>query len=501
MFREFLTNISIFTSILFIFNHILKSNSHDVSPRKLQFKIGIGQGFLGVILMFFTIHVTPTIIVDLRHLAIVTAAFLGGLPAALLTGSIILSARILLFGGLTKAAIVASLNALTSSILCGIIAEKTRNFRLKWLLINLICIIIFAIYTSTLFTDKNTFFHIFIYYSIASIIGAILVGILLRYLTQANKLEIELKESEERNRRLIELLPESLVVHIKGNIVYANKAAETLLSGLDGKSILNRKVLDFVHTDSIETVKERIHAMQTSHHISVDQIEEKLITADQKVFDAEVSASSISYKGQPAILTIFRDISDRKITELQIKKVNEKLVLLASIDGLTGIANRRNFDETLLNEWQTCQTAHVPLSLIIFDIDYFKLYNDTYGHVEGDECLKKIATTASQIMENYDGLLARYGGEEFVIILPNTDATKALSIAENIRTYIESLQIPHQNSLTSSVVTSSVGVATCIPSTENSIEILLEQADKALYYAKNSGRNRVELYEVSLELK
>lgn len=499
MFHDFLINISVFTSILFIFNRLLK-HEHIIPLLSYKVKVGIGQGLLGIILMFFTIHVTSTVIVDLRHLAIVTAAFLGGLPAALITGVIIGTGRVLLFGGITDAALIACLNALLTSLLSGIIAEKVQNRKLKWFIINGISIAIFAILTSTLFEDKNIFIKIFMYYSITSIIGAILSGFLLEHLWKSNYLEKELVESEERNRRLIEFLPEPLIIHSNGKIIYSNKASQSLLAEGTDVSILNNKFIDFVHADSLDIVKKRLQIIQQSIHISLDQIEEKLLTINKKIFYAEVKSISILYKGELAILTIFRDITERKITEEKINSLNNKLQRLASVDGLTGIANRRTFDETFSKEWGKHQLEYAPLSIILFDIDYFKLYNDNYGHGKGDECLKQLATAISEMMQGYDNrLFARYGGEEFVVLAPNMNEKQAVAFAEEIRSKIESLQISHDFSNINSFVTCSIGVASCIPSTTDAMATLLERADIALYQAKKRGRNRVEThYEISI---
>ncbi|BAU28375.1 PAS domain S-box-containing protein/diguanylate cyclase (GGDEF)-like protein [Aneurinibacillus soli] len=491
MLRGLIINIAIFTSILFVFSHLFKNSIPSLrSPLNVKLRVGIGQGLFGTSLMFFTIPVTSTTIADLRHLSIVTAAYFGGLPAALLTGSIISISRILLFGGITKASIVGCANSLIMGLLCGIIAQNVQNTRKKWMLMNVVCIFIIFASFAILIPNRQLLYTIFLYYGFSSILGALFAGFLLQYLLRTNRIDKKLKESEERIRRLVELLPDALVVHTNGTIVYANKVAQQLLAGSEACSIIEKKVLDFVHPDSIETFTQRIKGLHTAEYVSMGLLEEKLVTLDQRVFHAEV-ASSIFYQGNPSVLTVFRDISERKMAEQKLKEANHQLVLLSSRDGLTGIANRRIFDETLEREWRTCQREQVPLSLIMFDIDHFKLYNDTYGHGGGDECLKKVAAAAEKIVQRPDDLVARYGGEEFTIILPNTDETGAFLIAERVRSCIESLQIPHASSPVSSVVTSSVGVATCTPSATESAEALLKRADQALYVAKNNGRNRV----------
>jgi sigma-B regulation protein RsbU (phosphoserine phosphatase) len=163
---------------------------------------------------------------------------------------------------------------------------------------------------------------------------------------------------------------------------------------------------------------------------------------------------------------------------------------LVNIDGLTQIANRRCFDQSLEQEWQRLYREQQPLSLLLFDVDYFKFYNDSYGHQMGDDCLIKIALAVQQVVSRPADLVARYGGEEFVVILPNTDVTGAMAIAQWVHAAIKDLAIPHQASKISDTVTISLGITSQIPASELSAATLIEQADQALYRAKQQGRNQ-----------
>lgn len=174
----------------------------------------------------------------------------------------------------------------------------------------------------------------------------------------------------------------------------------------------------------------------------------------------------------------------------QSQQVNEELQRLASLDGLTQLANRRRFDEYLLQEWRRMARDHQPLALILADVDFFKPYNDYYGHLVGDECLKLLARCLAEGTQRPADLVARYGGEELAIILPNTSITGALQVAESLRQAILTLAIPHAKSPVSSVVTLSWGVAGTLPNLDQSPAILVAQADQALYQAKAQGRNR-----------
>ncbi|WP_217358215.1 diguanylate cyclase [Anabaena sp. UHCC 0187] len=179
----------------------------------------------------------------------------------------------------------------------------------------------------------------------------------------------------------------------------------------------------------------------------------------------------------------------------KLEIANQKLQQLASIDSLTEIPNRRSFDEVLEREWNRLEREKAPLSLILCDIDFFKNYNDTYGHPAGDKCLKEVAQVLNQVIQRSGDLAARYGGEEFALILPNTDATGAVYIAETILLQIRSQNLIHESSKISSYLTLSLGVATIIPQATSSLTWLIAKADEALYRAKETGRNRYCIHQ------
>lgn len=174
-----------------------------------------------------------------------------------------------------------------------------------------------------------------------------------------------------------------------------------------------------------------------------------------------------------------------------LQRANEQLQRLASIDGLTGVANRRHFDETFSHEWRRAQRLGHSLAVLMLDIDFFKRYNDTYGHQAGDECLAKVAACLRVCLKRPGDLLARYGGEEFVVLLPDLTLEGAQTIATYMCNQIEALNIAHQASGVAPVVTISVGAASCEPRLGSTPTELLARADDALYDAKTAGRNRV----------
>ncbi|HRP73989.1 MAG TPA: diguanylate cyclase [Rhodocyclaceae bacterium] len=176
----------------------------------------------------------------------------------------------------------------------------------------------------------------------------------------------------------------------------------------------------------------------------------------------------------------------------KLDEANRELTRLSAVDGLTGIANRRSFDEALQREWRRAARKSSPVSLLIADVDYFKDFNDGYGHQFGDECLKKVAHVIAGRLRRPTDLAARYGGEEFVVVLPETDPSGAVEVAEGMRRAVEAESIKHDFSAVAPFLTISIGVASMIPARndEDGFRDLLTQADAALYRAKRSGRNR-----------
>jgi diguanylate cyclase (GGDEF)-like protein len=177
-------------------------------------------------------------------------------------------------------------------------------------------------------------------------------------------------------------------------------------------------------------------------------------------------------------------------THLQLKATRDLLEELASIDGLTEIANRRRFDETFEKEWKRALRSQHTLSVIMLDVDFFKPFNDTYGHAQGDECLRRIALVLASTFQRPSDLPARYGGEEFAIILTDTDALAARGLIETLLENIASLDIPHSNSAAADYLTVSMGGITVVPSAKLDACEALEEVDRLLYEAKTDGRNR-----------
>lgn len=187
----------------------------------------------------------------------------------------------------------------------------------------------------------------------------------------------------------------------------------------------------------------------------------------------------------------FNSRRELEAANAQLHQLNQELQSLASLDELTRIANRRCFDKYLEREWLRLAREQAPLSLILCDIDYFKLYNDSYGHQVGDECLQRVAQAIKSALQRSTDLVARYGGEEFVVILPHTTVDGAIHVAEKIRAAVKAMDIVHVQSSVSKYVTLSLGAACVVPECDSSPSILIVTADRALYQAKAQGRDRV----------
>ena len=278
--------------------------------------------------------------------------------------------------------------------------------------------------------------------------------------------------------------------------------------GIDGSNIEVKQadiiLMDIVmiDIDGIEAVK-RIKAVNALKEIPII-----MVTAnnDDSNLQLAFGAGAIDYITKPinkiellarirSALNLKQETDQRMKLMMELKKANKKLERLSYLDGLTGISNRRHFDILLSEEWRRCERDKKCLSLVITDIDFFKRYNDTYGHQQGDDCLKQVAATLDAVAQRPGDLTARYGGEEFVLVLSNTDSQNALMLAERYRNAIVSLRIPHHNSDASEYVTLSLGLATMTPSDGLSPQDLIEAADKALYIAKEKGRNRVSIFD------
>ncbi|MEH2042294.1 PleD family two-component system response regulator [Nostoc sp.] len=303
---------------------------------------------------------------------------------------------------------------------------------------------------------------------------------------QANEILILIIDYEAFNRKRLRFFLEQ-----KGyQIVEAKSGAEAL-------SIFEKQRPDIVILDMIMPDMDGFECCLQLQSLDSGKCTPILMLAeieDEQSVDRAFEMGVIDYLTKPIHLPILRQRIKRIIEQYKLQEKlianNLELQRLVAIDELTQVANRRRFEEYLAQEWQRMAREQQPFSLIIWDVDFFKYYNDTYGHLSGDRCLKKIAKTIKNSLKRSTDLVARYGGEEFAAILPNTDVEGATLVAQTICSAVQTLAIPHRNSLVSNHVTLSAGLATAIPIPGSDFEQIILAADRSLYQAKAAGRNR-----------
>jgi len=229
---------------------------------------------------------------------------------------------------------------------------------------------------------------------------------------------------------------------------------------------------------------------QLKIHAATRNIPVIFLTAKSDVADETkgLAIGAVDYIIKPVSIPI---VQARVRTHVELKRRGDLLETLSLRDGLTGIANRRRFDDCLDRAWRQAMRSGVPLSLIMADIDFFKAYNDTYGHMAGDECLRSVACTLAGTLNRPGDLAARFGGEEFAIVLEATTISGAMHMAETMRLAVERLGLENKGSTVSGVVTVTLGAACTIPTQDQHRDALLAMADRKLYEAKQAGRNRI----------
>lgn len=234
---------------------------------------------------------------------------------------------------------------------------------------------------------------------------------------------------------------------------------------------------------------------------SIFRKEEEVLQKAQEILKAglvETPKDEMLYR---ELLTQFENLLDQTKRVVKMSDIigadlidrYHSLDEVSKIDFLTNLYNRRFFNELLIREWKICMRDKCSLSVLMLDIDKFKDYNDTYGHIQGDECLKLISKCLRKIINSPRDIVIRYGGEEFIVLMPEADLEEAKYTAENIRLEVEKLQILHEGFQSYGVVTVSIGIAATIPSERISPENLVYRADEALYRAKENGRNRISV--------
>ncbi len=309
----------------------------------------------------------------------------------------------------------------------------------------------------------------------------------------------------EPNLQRILLVDDDLVVRAKVSESLEQDGFEVILAknGNDGIAAYQQHRPDLILVDAVMPILDGFEFCEQLKNLGERLTPILMITSldDNESVDRAFASGATDYITKPINLPVLRQrvrnlvrqshLIKNQLTELQ--QANQDLKLLANLDSLTKLSNRRGFDDYIQKEWDRMKRIKAPLSLIMCDVDFFKHYNDRYLHPNGDKCLVKVAMSMRSTVRRSGDLVARYGGEEFAIVLPNTDALGAVSVGENVRSAIKGLQITHEASAVCPYVTISVGVSTIIPNSENDFQALINAADRALYQAKSQGRDRVTM--------
>jgi diguanylate cyclase (GGDEF)-like protein/PAS domain S-box-containing protein len=296
--------------------------------------------------------------------------------------------------------------------------------------------------------------------------------------------EQALRERETRYRLLADNIADIVILlDGRGGLLYVSPSVEPVL-GLRGNDLIGKSCFDLVHYEDRERVQAATAELANPN--GTNTVAFRIARADGSIAWVEINfklASERNVTEKIKFVGVVRDVTQRKMMEDELNSLNSRLAQLATTDGLTGLPNRRTLDAFLHREY----AGHVTISVLLFDIDHFKSYNDTFGHQAGDECLKAVAATIADATFSTTGMSARYGGEEFAIILPDVPEAEALRVAEAVRLTVRSLGISNPSS-PRGYVTISVGVATRTRATLNEAT-LVGDADLALYEAKRQGRN------------
>lgn len=295
---------------------------------------------------------------------------------------------------------------------------------------------------------------------------------------------------------LLEASPDAIALYNESRVYEAcNQAFADSLGITDHKMLIGKQVEDVLPAVVYESFVESDEKVM-NEGVSL-RYREKVLgeNGESRWFDVVKSPYRDLSSDFSGVLLMARDVTDSYLTELQLEEMNHELERLSFLDGLTQIANRRRFDEQLEVIWNLHRRQNMPLTVMLCDIDFFKNFNDNYGHQKGDETLRLVAQSFQNTLSRASDCVARYGGEEFAFIIPSTEYEGAKVVAENIHTIIKELNIKHEYSKVSDRITLSIGVASMIPSPEDTTEKLIELADQALYVAKNQGRNQTRYHQ------
>jgi diguanylate cyclase (GGDEF)-like protein/PAS domain S-box-containing protein len=316
------------------------------------------------------------------------------------------------------------------------------------------------------------------------------VEVFLRDVTQRNRLEEDLRKNEELYRFITENTTDIIsYINSNGYYEYLSPSSKNLLD-FNQEEMIGNRLLDYLHPDEVEKVSALL--LQADAELDFAAFSHRIKKKDGSYIWLETNARTIRKNSRKleGIVAVSRDITERLEKEKRLHDANVMLRYISNMDGLTGIPNRRYFDEKLQEEWKRLKRIASPFSAIMIDIDFFKKYNDFNGHQAGDECLRQIASVLQETVKRTGDFAARYGGEEFVILLPETDKLGAAHVAELLQANIKDLKIPYISNVLEPIVSISIGCSTLIPNDTTKPEDLIKLADIELYKAKEGRLNQ-----------
>lgn len=447
---------------------------------------GFGAGLLAALLMLSAIEVTDTVIVDLRHVAISIAAIYAG-PAAAVTAGLIAGAVRIVFFGVNDASLTASIVAAATGPAFAFLAGLKLARGVRYTMMNVLYVSVSSYCIHVLVDDPAVTQRVLLNYWLVGVIGVIFIYYVAEYIRKSGE--------DHRSILYYKLMADNstdlISTHrLDGTFQYLSPSSVRIL-GYRPDELVGQTPYGYYHPDDLKEIGASHATVRETDREGVARYRFRrkdgqyvwLETTSRKMTDVHCEV--------PEMVCVTRDVTERKRMEEALVHANHTLQRLSTLDGLTDIPNRRAFDRRYDEEWRRAVRHSSPLSLIVFDVDLFKSYNDTYGHQQGDECLKKVAKAAQSVLNRPSDYIARYGGEEFAVILPDTGPEGARLIAERICRAVAELEIPHRGSHVRPSVTVSVGVASTMPTVDSSELRLIAGADEAMYRAKRSGRNRV----------
>ncbi|GAB2701748.1 diguanylate cyclase domain-containing protein [Paenibacillus thermoaerophilus] len=511
MLTDLIANFALLAGFVFIAGRLFRRGLERKRSAGYRLWAGVYHGLCGIALLLSSFRISETTIVDFRYLAIMAAAYYGGLPASLLAGAIVAAARLLLFEDWSHAAFNGAIMAVAVGIGTGVFALGSRSARRYWfssVAFTLVVILIGFVGV----VDSLPSVYGYIGWVVA---GSVFIAVQVGFLDRSSGLLARLIQTEKEYRKL-SALHEAVMdaatevaiytVDLEGRIGTFNRGAEKLLGyradEAAGHSATMFHVEEELNARSSELRAERHRAFSPFEALAAQSADGRtearewtLVRKSGRRIRALVMISPVRddpFASRIAGYVLMAiDITMRKEAEERLRQANVLLTELSSMDGLTGIGNRRLFEEGLYREWNRAAGQGSPISLLLIGLDGFRSYNDRYGHLAGDDALRRVALCLKQHAWRPSDCAARFGGDRFAVVLTACGADEAARLAETIRERIEAAGIAHEGAA-GKVLTASIGVATMRPKPgDEGRHRLIDLAERRLLQAKQSGGNRV----------